>query len=162
MIRRIPGGIDPSQRLTPLCLPATCPLAVEATIQQCPARFADAGTCVGAQRNLRADQRNGRAARNGADAERCSSGGRDAQLGSSLGGSFTPRAIRNSSGCIPAHSAAEPRALSEKYFAARPEYMPVLRASISKFGADVRPRGTAFARRALDLGEFGGVLLSLQ
>jgi len=56
-------GQRPSRRLTPLCLPATNPLVVEPQLSSAPARFADAGTGVGAERNVRADQRDGRAAR---------------------------------------------------------------------------------------------------
>ena len=38
-----------------------------------------------------------------------------------------PGAVGDSSADLPAHSAAEPRAFAEKYFAARPQYLPVLR-----------------------------------
>ena len=46
---------------------------------------------------------------------------------------------------LPAHSAAEPGAFAEKYFAARPQYLPVLRRGVSGFGADAGPRDAAFA-----------------
>ena len=63
---------------------------------------------------------------------------------------------------VPAHPATEPRALAQKYFAARPEYLPVLRECVSRGGADSRPRDAAFARRPLFVGEPGGVLLFVQ
>ena len=40
--------------------------------------------------------------------------------------------------------------------------MPVLRENFPEFGADARPRNATFAGRALELGEFGGLLLPLQ
>ena len=70
--------------------------------------------------------------------------------------------FRNSPAELPAHPAAEPRAFAQKYFAARPQYLPVLRSRVSGFGADARSRAAAFARWALHLGESRRLLLRLQ
>ncbi len=63
---------------------------------------------------------------------------------------------------LPAHSAAEPRALAQKYFASRPQYLPILQPRASGFRVDAGSRDAAFAGRAIVVGEFGGVLLRVQ
>ena len=58
------------------------------------------------------------------------------------------------------HIPQQSRALSRKNIsAARPEYVPVLRASVSRIGTDAGPCGASVARRAVFVGEPSGVLL---
>ena len=63
---------------------------------------------------------------------------------------------------VPAHTAAESRTFAEKYFIARSQYLPVLRANFSQFGIDVGSCSAALERWALVVGESGGVLLPVQ
>ena len=85
-----------------------------------------------------------------------------AQRGSTFLREFPQSAVRDSFAGLSPHSAAEPRAFAEKYFVARPQYLPVLRQDFPELGADSRSRRAAFARRPLVLGKSGGLLLSLQ
>ena len=63
---------------------------------------------------------------------------------------------------LPAYTAAESSAFAEKYFIARSQYLPVLRANFSQFGIDAGSCSAALERRALVVGESGGVLLPVQ
>src|SRR5579862_710974 len=149
-------------RLLQLCLATILPPTVGTTTRRCPARFPDAGAGAGAECYVRADQCDGGAAGDGAAAKRRGPGRGSAWLGSTLSGERAQGAVGNSAVGVPAHSAAEPGTFAKKYFAARPEHLPVLRADFSQFGTEAGPCGSAFEGRAEFLGESGSVLLSLQ
>ena len=63
---------------------------------------------------------------------------------------------------LPAHSPAEQGAFPEEHFAARPQYLPVLRRGLSGVRVDARSRDAAVPGRPVLLGESGGLLLHLQ
>src|SRR2546430_51044 len=103
-----------------------------------------------------------RAARHGVDAEGCGASRRDAQHGSAFSGAGPQSAVGDPPAGLPAYTTAKPGAFAEKYIVTGPQHLPVLRAGISKLGVDLGPRGTALARRAVQLGKSGGLLLPVQ
>src|SRR5260370_37755500 len=121
--------------------------------------MADAGAGAGVERNVRADQRDGGAARNGVDAEGRGAGRRAAQYGGAFRGACAQSAVRDPPAGVPAYSTAEPGAFAEEYIAAGPQHLPVLRASVSKLGTGAGPRCAAIAWAAIQQGKPGGLLL---
>ena len=95
-------------------------------------------------------------------AERCGPSRRNQSHRSPFHEECHPGSFGHSAAELPAYSTAKPRAIAQKHFAARPQHLPVLHSRVSSFGADARSRDAAFARRAFELGESGGLLLRLQ
>src|SRR4029077_1522163 len=98
----------------------------------------------------------GRARRRAVANGRCGSR-RTAQRGGALRGAFPPGALGDSITGLPAYTAAESSTFAEKYFIARSQYLPVLRADFPQFGIDVGSCSAALERWAIVVGESGGV-----